>query len=524
MKKNSKNIIALIGIVVFIMNCTFEKIVQPPAHLQVQPFKELEVDFEHQWDETTHPFFGGAIIDIEQDGKMEVFIGGGNNQNDILLSYQNNNLVDIIKGTGLSSTTATYGTIAIDINNDDKTDLIISRDDGVYVYTNKGGTFDKYKIQAFQLTDEEAPFGVSVSDIDKDGDGDLYVSVFVKLSAFRSATFNEDSHAKKNYLLMNNGDGTFTDITQLTKTQSLNNTFLSTFVDLNNDERQDLVIAQNTGEVEIFQNEGNLKFTSVKTNTGYGFWMGLGVGDIDKDGDQDLFFSNSGNSIPEFLTAGDIEEHQKFNGSWILLENKGNFEFVEKTIEYGLSSKGFGWSGVFEDINLDGNLDLIVAQNYVKWPIHQYIGKLPGKAMIYDDDGKVARYYHVDELGLNNKYFGESALIVDLNQDIKPDIILLNMNGPHRFFLQQSTNNFITVAIPDNVKALGTVVKIKINGKISYSREVISNSGFMTDHTPHLTFGIGKETKIDELHIKPLDQETIIIKNPQINSLISYHF
>ena len=281
--------------------CTFEKVALPPKDLKVVPFKEVKIDFNHFWDDVTHPFFGAAVIDINQDGKMEVFIGGGNNQDDVLFSYESGSFVNIIKGTGLNSKVATYGTTAIDLNKDNKTDLIIARDDGVYIYTNKGGSFEKYKIKAFKIADSEAPFNVAVSDLDKDGDGDLYVSMFVKLSDFTSATFNNDKHAKKNHLLINNGDGTFTDMTELTKTQSLNNTFLSTFVDLNGDEWQDLVIAQNTGEVEIFHNKGNLQFESIPTNTGYGFWMGLGVGDIDKDGDQDLFFSNSGNSIPDFL-------------------------------------------------------------------------------------------------------------------------------------------------------------------------------------------------------------------------------
>src|SRR5680860_871799 len=89
-------------------------------------------------------------------------------------------------------------------------------------------------------------------------------------------------------------------------TASKQNTFLSTFVDLNGDGWQDLVVAQNTGEVEIFKNERNNTFTSVATNTGYGFWMGLAVGDVDKDGDQDLFFTNVGTSIPQFLLKGDL--------------------------------------------------------------------------------------------------------------------------------------------------------------------------------------------------------------------------
>lgn len=65
-------------------------------------FKEIATNRIPIWDESVHPFSGAAVIDID-DGKMEVFVSGGNNQLDALLSYQAGELIDIIEGTGLSS-------------------------------------------------------------------------------------------------------------------------------------------------------------------------------------------------------------------------------------------------------------------------------------------------------------------------------------------------------------------------------------------------------------------------------------
>ena len=155
------------------------------------------------------------------------------------------------------------------------------------------------------------PLSVAVSDIDHDGDGDLYISVFVDFPSFRSATYNDPTHAKENRMLLNNGDFTFTDITASSGAAGKQNTFLSVFADLDADGWQDLVVAQNTGEVEIFRNMKDRTFQSIATKSGYGFWMGVAVGDIDNDGDQDLFFSNVGQSIPTFLTAGDIRDDQQ---------------------------------------------------------------------------------------------------------------------------------------------------------------------------------------------------------------------
>ena len=296
----------------------------PSAKLELDRYIEIPISFEHQWDSVTHPFTGAAVIDVDGDKKMEIFIGGGEGQEDGLFSYQRGSFTNIIKGKGLSSLSATHGATSLDMDNDGDVDLIIARDDGVYLYLNKAGIFEGEKIPVSLPTNSVA-FDVAVSDIDHDGDGDLYISAFVDFPSFKSATYNDPDHAKTNILLLNNGDLSFTDITNSSGTASRQNTFLSVFVDLDNDGWEDLVVAQNTGEVEIFQNLKNRSFKYHRVDQGYGFWMGLAIGDIDKDGDQDLFFTNVGSSIPAFLIRGDLRDEQRDTLEWMLLKNEGDF-------------------------------------------------------------------------------------------------------------------------------------------------------------------------------------------------------
>ena len=89
--------------------------------------------------------------------------------------------------------------------------------------------------------------------------------------------------------------------------------------------------------------------------------MGVAVGDIDNDGDQDLFFSNVGKSIPKVLTAGDLRDDQHQTHEWLLLRNDGDFHFTDLTEAYRLTGEGFAWGAVFEDLDLDGRLDLLVS-------------------------------------------------------------------------------------------------------------------------------------------------------------------
>jgi len=481
-----------------------------------EPFTPIPADFTHVWAKGTHPFTGAAVIDIDGDGRFEVFVGGGGGQRDALLSYRDGRLVNIEEGTGLSNMSATYGSTAIDMDADGDTDLLVAREDGVYLYLNDGGWFQERHIPV-DLPVDSVPFSIAVADIDHDGDGDLYISVFVNAKTFRSATFNDPTHAKPNRMLMNNGDLTFTDITASSGTAGKQNTFLSLFVDLDSDGWQDLVVSHNTGAVEIFRNMKDRTFQPVTTQSEFGFWMGVAVGDIDNDGDQDLLFTNVGRSIPLFLTSGDLRADQRHTHDWMLWRNDSEFRFTDVTDEYGLGGEGFAWGAVFEDLNLDGHLDLLVAQNYIKWPIHKWF-KLSGRTYLHRMENGVRKFHHTPSLGLENSYFGQAPVIVDLNGDGRQDLLWLNIDGPVRAFLNASPGNFITMVVPDTVAAVGTRISIETEQGRSYTRAVIGSVGTMTDQTPELTFGLGRHDRVLRAVIQRPNGHTDIISSPPLNT------
>ena len=347
--------------------------------LDVQAFVPVPVqnDYKHIYSkDEASPFTGGAAIDINNDGRMEIFASGGFGQDDVLLSLQGDTMVDIIGEAGLSSTRATYGATAIDFDDDGQTDLIIARDDGVWLYINNGGRFTGKKIDSSSGATQTA-LNVAIADYDRDGDIDLYLSNFISFDLWEAAVFNDPDHIRYNVLLRNDGNLKFTDVTEESGTAGSQNTFLSAFTDLDSDGYQDLVISNNTGLIEIMHNEGDGTFTKNSFNSENGFWMGLGIGDYDNDGDQDLALSNASDSIPTFLVRGDLEDDEVFEPEWALLRNDGNRQFTNVAEEAGITGHGFGWGMVFEDLNLDGKLDLLAAQNYIKLITHKYF-KLPG--------------------------------------------------------------------------------------------------------------------------------------------------
>ncbi len=475
----------------------------------ITPFEEVTSDFTHNWDETVHPFSGAAVLDVDGDGRMEVFVGGGNQQPDLLLRLRNGVLEDVIDEAGLSSLAATYGSVSIDIDDDADVDLLVARQDGVTLYLNDDGRFTPRQIPV-DLPDDSVVLSIAAGDIDRDGDADLYLSVFIDFAAFRSAVFNDPEHARANILLLNNGDLSFTDITKASGTAGKQNSFLSVFTDLDNDGWQDLVVAQNTGEVEMFRNNRDRSFTAVPTDSGFGFWMGIAVGDMDNDGDQDLYFSNVGDSIPAFLTTGDLQDDQRHNLEWLLLRNDGNFQFSDATADYGITGEGFAWGAVFEDLNLDGRLDLAVAQNYIKWPVHKLF-KLSGRT--YLQTGSAPAFTHIEALGIENPYFGQSPVIADLDADGKPDLLWINMDGPVRALLNRTPGASVTVKVEDHASLLGTRVRLTTSAGESYTREVVTSVGLMTDQTPDLVFGLGDATA-ERIEILYPDGSRDVIESP----------
>lgn len=242
------------------------------------------------------PYIGSAVIDIDGDNKFEVFIGGGTKRKDILLRYQNGQMVNVIEGTNLNDTSsASYGVTAIDFDFDfdfdGDTDLFVGRENStVTYYKNNGkGVFSAIKLN-IKIPEDSAPMSISIGDVDNDGDGDLYLSMFGDAGSLLGNASSELSieRRRSNMLLCNEGNLNFTDKTT-TKLAGKCSTYNSVFADLNNDFKPDLIVSDNFGKYQIFENSVDFSFKRVAMGVKSGFWMGIAVGDMDNDGDTDVF-------------------------------------------------------------------------------------------------------------------------------------------------------------------------------------------------------------------------------------------
>lgn len=468
-------------------------------------FTEAAIDAPHRYDDTTYAFRGSALIDINNDGIEELWLAGGKGEADSLFTYDGERFVNQAAQFGLDiNTTTAGGALSIDANNDQRTDLFIAREDGIYFYENTGDTFTEEKL-GITIEADAIPMSLSAGDINKDGFVDLYITTFKSPKSLKLATFNSPANRTQNIMAVNNGDGTYSDATESTGLAFDQNTFQATFVDLNNDTWQDLVLATNTDQVIVYENKNGV-FEKKEPITELGFWMGLTVADYDNDGDQDIFVSNVGNTIPERNARGDLRNDQVLDLEWRLLENEGNFVFRSVSEETQLLDYEFAWGAVFSDLNLDGKQDLLVSENYVKWPAHR-INKLDSRLLIQTDD-------HIflpttEASNAQNPYYGTTPLISDFNQDGYPDLIWVNLGEPTRVLMNNGGDNIgLHIAIPDSLEYLGSRVDIEYNDGTISSHQVIAGQGLLSDSTSSLFIGLGQTKSIDSIVLTTMANET----------------
>lgn len=494
-------------------------------------FKEVDVDFTHRFDGSKSlPFMGAAVFDMRGDGEQYLFVGGGYNQDDALFLFKEGRFINITKESGLTkeANDTTYGVAAIDVNKDGVIDLFIARDSGLYLFINKNGRFSGKKLK-IPFDEKSAPLSIAVADLRKNGLVDLFVSAYIKVPYVEGQSiFNKKDYGAKSLLLLNNGDNTFTDITQEAGLDYTHNTFQAVFVDLTGDGNLDLVVAHDTGQVRTYKNMGDLTFKNMPNPTSdvFSYPMGIAVGDYNNDGHPDLFFSNIGPfywwnlgaTPPNLIVRGDLKKDQYLLRTNILLRNEGNFKFTNVADEAKVADYEFGWGAIFQDFNNDGLLDIALAQNYIGFPPHKLL-KLPCRLLLQKPDHTFVPAEK--QVGVTNPYFAISPLTADFTNNGYPDLIYTNLNGPLRVFLNQGGhNNFLKVTLKNEPASLGATVRVELKSGKTLTGFFTPTQGLATYQTNTVFFGLGKEKDIKNVTVKFTNGKELKYNNPAPNTTI----
>ncbi|MDF4204315.1 CRTAC1 family protein [Maribacter sp. SA7] len=490
---------------------------------KIPEFSSVPLDCIHKYTgDKSLPLAPSALIDINNDNIDEVFFGGGMDQEDAIYAYRNNEFVLISDEVGLpkkGNTTTSLGVVSGDMDNNGFTDLIIGREDGLRIYYNDGKTFTETVVNT-PVNKKSSPAGITLGDIDKDGDLDIFLATYLHKELMEGQNiFERYDYGSTSELLLNNGDNSFKSITKAAGLDYIHNTFQGVLVDIDNDSWLDLVVVHDTGEARTYKNNGDLTFT-MKSNplTGkFAYPMGLAVGDYNNDGLVDFMFSNVGTTAPNFMASGDIKDKSLFNDKWILFKNEGNFRFTDAAEEAKIADYEFSWGCTFADMNNDGLQDLMVAENYVDFPFSK-IFKLPGRLLIQKEDHTFVPTEK--ESGVENPFYGITALVSDFNADGHLDLIWANLDGPSNAFINKgNNNNFVQVDLADAAEAMGAKVTV-VTPNQTYTDWLVTGEGLASDQTALIHFGLGQNQNINKITVTYSNGNKDEIIAPKINSVV----
>lgn len=232
-------------------------------------------------------FFAGGIsfADANGDGLDDITLSSALGENIQHLRNKTTKFKNITPTMGINETGQSMSVIWADYDNDRDKDLFVTNLGGVNrLYKNNRGVFtDVTSIAGLSLSPDQST-GSAFADYDNDGWLDLYVG--------------QREDLKGNILYHNNGDGTFTDVTVQAKVENIGKLCLTiSWLDYNNDGYQDIYCANDLMKGNtLFKNNGNGTFTNVSELSGAGLQMacmGIAIGDYNEDGWQDIYLSNS---------------------------------------------------------------------------------------------------------------------------------------------------------------------------------------------------------------------------------------
>ncbi|MEP4196989.1 MAG: VCBS repeat-containing protein [Aliishimia sp.] len=466
----------------------------------IPEFDHVEVPFaQSHEDATSLPITGSAAIDIDGDGTEELFIGGSFQQENGLFRFEKGEFVAIDGQAGLTKPAdgTAFGALVLDHNKDGQVDMLVTHPEGIWLYTNNGGTFTSEQLNT-QMNENTTGISIAVADINNDGHFDMYVSGYIQNEKIEGLNiFNRDEYGGTSELFINNGDNTFSIETEARGLNFLHNTFQATFGDFEGDGDLDLIVAHDTGNVRTYENDGSGNFTNiVNPNTDLpSYPMGIGIADINNDGVTDYSFSNIGSTPPTFMVRGDLRDDQPLNRKWMAFLSNGSGSFSEEGDVLRIADYEFGWGLSHEDLNLDGLEDLVVSQNFVTAPFHKIpVLRLPGRMLVQTATGEMAEVGTKN--GVVNRQYSIAPLTADFNGDGRSDVVHINIAGTSQAFISSgdNPNGYLKIQLPENIDSIGAMVEITLEDGSKLFKPYVSGEGLASDSSRMIIAGLGAQS------------------------------
>lgn len=461
---------------------------------------------------------GACMFDYDNDGFQDIYLVNGawtdgmsDNRARHLRGklhnqlYRNNgdgSFTDVTKQTGTGDDTFGTGCSAADYDNDGDVDLYVLNYAANALYRNDGNG---------RFTDVAERSGLAIPrwsvhavwlDVDNDGWLDVYVANYLKYDdgKFREFFAAQGYPGPLSYggeadsLFRNNGDGTFSEITERAGVFKPDGRAMSVAAaDFNNDGLPSIFVTNDAMGNYHFENRGGLRFSENALEWGLAYGengqnvssMGPAIGDIDRDGRLDVF-------IPDM------------NYCTLLLQGEHGFQHeIESSGLSVVMGQYTGWGPVLFDYDNDGWLDLFTSHGNAH---HEYseedtLARNVGNGAFEDVSLQSGPFFR-------EKYVGRGVTHGDYDNDGDVDLLVVNLNDVPNLLRNDGGNRSHWLKVEARLKfptgtrhAIGARVTVT-TGDLRQIEDLLPIRGYLGQADPRLHFGIGKAAVVDVVEIR----------------------
>lgn len=472
---------------------------------------------------------GAAIGDLDDDGWLDVVLANQRGPNTIFwnegaLRFRNEPL----------PSAGSRAVNLVDVDGDGWLDIVFSQRNGGPNYWRNAGAGTRGAFVREPLPGVAAPaYAMAWDDLDGDGSLDLVTGSYdAGLLAEQGSSFLMSSGA--GVFFYRRSGATFTPTRLAPKAQAM----AIALYDLDGDGRRDIVIGNDFAMHDL---------AWVRTGTGWAAahpfrttshsTMSLDLGDIDNDGDLELFATDMKPYdydvatlarwrpiLTTLWTAVPVGDPQVMENALQVPDGRGGF--ANQSYARGVDASGWSWSGEFGDLDGDGFLDLYIVNGMQEATIFHY---LPNHELVehnqaFQNDGS-GRFVRRPDWGLAATAGGRGMSMGDMDGDGDLDIVVNNLHGPAQLFenrLCAGSGLEVDLRWPasQNTRALGATLALSTSAG-TLLREVRSSTGYLSGAAPRIHFGVPAGAPIERLAVRWPDGAVSSIDKPATHTLVT---